>query len=290
MLRLAPSHVPLWRSPTSVQFGADAVVRVDDIAPWQERLLDALVDGIPDAMAIPLAENLGADRDAAERFLERIRPALVDGSPRPPRVALELPEKLSHEEGATFARALFSSGLDVDVRRWSHDGHRVPVVVVAHRLLDPRRVAQLIRADIVHLPVELSGDRVTVGPLVVPGRTACEACRHAHRRDADSAWPVIAAQLLSRAPTPTDPALLQESALLAARMLRGASPVEPPDGRQHDVSHSVSVSSSSVRRTWRAHRPHAECLCRSPEGTASAAALDAPLPEPTTATVFARPA
>lgn len=289
MLRLAPSYVPLWRSPTSVQFGVDAVVHVDDIAPWQEHLLDALVDGIPDAMVAPLAENLGAERGAVEHFLDQIRPALV-GSHRPERVALELPEKLSHGEGTTFAGALVAAGFDVDVRRWPHDDDRLPVVVVAHRLLDPRRAAQLIRADIVHLPVELSGDRITVGPLVVPGRTACEACRHAHRRDADSRWPVIAAQLLSRTPTPTDPALLQESALLAARMLRGGSLVGPPDGLPHDVSHSVSVSSSSVRRTWRSHRPHAECLCRSPEGTASAAALDAPPPEPTTATAFAQPA
>ena len=118
----------------------------------------------------------------------------------------------------------------------------------------------------------VAGDRATVGPLVVPGRTACTACLHAHRADHDPDWPMLAAQLLSRPAPPTDVGVLLEAAVLAGRMLRET---------RDDAAVSVSLGAGSVRRTWRAHRPHARCLCRSPEGSATADALDSRSSEPT---------
>lgn len=282
MLRLAPSLVPLWRTPTSVQFGADAVARIDDITAWQERLIDALQTGIPDAMVTRLAVGMGATAQEAERFLDSIRPALISRSESGPDVALELPPELDHGEAAALEEALQGAGLRVAaVRRWPSEEDRLPVVVVAHRMVDPRRAARLASADVTHLPIELSGDRVDVGPLIVPGRTGCLACLHAHRREADAGWPLLAAQLLARAALPTEPALLLEAALLAARLLR--TPAQP-------TSMSVTVSSESARRRWRAHRPHAECLCRSPEGTARAGAPGVRSSATTTATAYAQPA
>lgn len=282
MLRLAPSHLPLWRTATSVQFGADPVAQVEGVTLWQERLIDALQTGVPDAMVIRLATGLGASVADAERFLELIRPALTTHAESGPDVVLEVPDDLDHREEHALEDALRSVGVMVlRTRRWPEDVDRVPVIVVAHRLLDPRRAARLASADVAHLPLELSGDRVSIGPLVVPGRTGCLACLHTHRREADPTWPLLAAQLLGRAPAPTDPALLLEAGLLAGRLLR-----TPPSA----ASMSVAVSSSSVRRSWRAHRPHAHCLCRSPEGTASAAARDGRSSAPTTATAYARPA
>ena len=282
MLRLAPSHVPLWRTPTSVQFGADAVARIDDVTPWQERLIDALQSGVPDAMVGRLAAGLGAAPRDVERFLDDIRPALISRAEAGPDVVLELPPDFDRLEAATLEEALRDAGVRVAaVRRWPTDDHGLPVAVVAHRLVDPRRAAQLASADVTHLPMELSGDRVDIGPLVVPGRTGCLACLHAHRREADAGWPLLAAQLLARPPLPTEPALLLEAALLAARLLR--TPAQTS-------SMSVSVSAASARRRWRAHRPHARCLCRSPEGTGIADALGDRSSATTTATAYARPA
>ncbi len=283
MLRLAPSHPPLWRSPSSIQLGPEAVARVDDVAVWQERLLDALVDGIPDAMLLPLAASFGASASDATAFVRRLGGALGRAPEAPPRVRVEVPAELGHAETTTLLAGLRGGGLDVTgCTAWPADAaaaSRLPVVAVAHRLLDPLRAARLVAADTPHVPIELCGDRVTIGPLVVPGVTACLACLHAHRRAADPTWPLVAAQLLSRGAVPTEPALLLEAALLAARLVAGGV-----------LGASVALSAGSVRRTWRAHRPHAACLCRSPAGSATADARDDRSSAPTTATAFARPA
>jgi bacteriocin biosynthesis cyclodehydratase domain-containing protein len=284
MLRLAPSHPPLWRTPSTLQFGTDDVARIDDVAPWQERVLLALRDGIADAMLVPLATGFGASECDARRFARLIRPALDAVDTAPVVATLELPADLAAGEAAAFTNALANTGVTVaDVRAWPSGSAGTPVIVVAHRLLDPRRAARLAASDVVHLPVELFGDRVTVGPLIVPGRTACLACVHAHRTDADAQWPLLASQLLGRSPIATDPGLLLEAALLAGRLLQ--LPAAEPE-----TTMSVVLSASTVRRTWSAHVPHARCLCRSPEGTASADAPDARSFAPTTATGSSRPA
>ena len=280
MLRLAPSQPPLWRSESSVQFGANAVARVDGVTLWQERLLDALVDGIPDAMLVPLARSLGASADEAADFVGVIRHALARAPEAGRAVIVEVPDGLARAELDVIVSALEGAELSVEVATpWSPTPARTPVIAVAHRLLDPRRAARLVAADVPHLPLELSGDLVNVGPLVIPGITACVACAHAHHRDADPSWPLVAVQLLGRAPTPTDRALLLEAAVLASRMLSGAAT---------GPAASVTLSAQTVRRTWHAHRPHEHCQCRSPAGIAMAD--DHGDPATMTSTAFARPA
>jgi bacteriocin biosynthesis cyclodehydratase domain-containing protein len=280
MLRLAPSHPPLWRTPDSVQLGIDDERPLTGLHPWQERLLDALVGGIPDARLAPLATELGASVAEAERFLHRIKDALAtDASPAPP-VRIELPTDLSHDDETSLLTGIRAAGLTIaECARWALPPAGEPVLLVASRLVDPHRAARLTADDIPHLPVELSGDRVVVGPLVAPGASACLACVHAHHRDRDPDWPFVAAQLLARRAVPTDPLLLVEAATLAARLLRSG-----------DAGRSVVLSAGDGRREWREHRPHAACLCRSPEGIATVAAPGAPTAAPTTATAYARPA
>lgn len=283
MLRLAASHAPLWRTPSSLQLGAEPGIPLDDVTPWQERLLSALHDGIPDAMILPLAAASGARAEDAAAFVERITPALEASSGRPQRVRIELPSALSVGESDALVGALEVGGLEIAAAtRWELDSPdpRVPVIVVAHRLVDPRRAARLMAHDIPHLPLELAGDRVTVGPFVVPGETACLACVHAHRRDADASWPLLAAQMLERTPFRTDLALVWEAGILAGRLLTHA-------GGQ---SASVTLSAAHVRRSWHGHRPHATCWCRSPAGTATSDGGDAPTSATTTATGLSRPA
>jgi len=280
MLRLAPSHPPLWRTPTSVQFGIDDERPLTGVQPWQERLLDELVSGIPDARLGPLARELGASDAEASAFLRRIHDWLVGDPSVSPPVRVELPADLPLEDERTLLAGMTGAGLTVvDTARWPSPPPAEPVILVASRLVDPHRAARLTANDVPHLPVELSGDRVVVGPLVVPGDTACLACVHAERRERDPDWPLVAAQLLARASVPTDPLLLVEAATLAARLLRTG-----------DVGRSVVVSASDDRREFREHRPHGSCLCRSPEGIWSADAPDSPNAAPMTATTYARPA
>ena len=137
--------------------------------------------------------------------------------------------------------------------------------------------------DVPHLPVVFNGTGAEVGPYVRPGQTACLACVAAHRRDADPAWPLVAAQLIGRSIPEMDAAIACEAGIVAARLIS--------EGDRHaarQTTHSLTLRAGSLHRTSRAHRPHADCRCRSLAETGRAADLvDL---APTTATAFARPA
>lgn len=79
-----------------------------------------------------------------------------------------------------------------------------------------------------HLVVAASGLGVSVGPLVVPGRTACLRCEDLHRTGHDPAWPELLLQLSrprSTDPTPADLHWAAGSAVQqAASWLAGGRP------------------------------------------------------------------
>jgi hypothetical protein len=65
---------------------------------------------------------------------------------------------------------------------------------------DPELADDLLGDGLPHLPVAVSGDRARVGPLVLPGLTACLWCVDRRARDHDAAWPALADQLRLRHP------------------------------------------------------------------------------------------
>ncbi len=87
------------------------------------------------------------------------------------------------------------------VRRSSHphaalSATGTDLVVLADYLVpDPRLVRELHAARVPHLPVRVRDGTGIIGPLVLPGVTSCLGCADLHRRDRDSAWPAVAAQL-----------------------------------------------------------------------------------------------
>ena len=203
MLRLDPAFPPLWRSATTLQFGADPVVVIDDPEPWQQRLIRELESGIPDASLDPTAMALGAPENAAETFVRRIARALCPPATPRPRIALQSPHGFPRERLDLVAESLGAAGVDVSPIIWfGAPAERVeasaPVVVLAHHVVEPRRAAALMSGDIPHVPLVFTASGAEIGPFVVPGRTACLACLAAHRCDADPAWPLLVAQLLGR--------------------------------------------------------------------------------------------
>jgi hypothetical protein len=288
MLRLDPSYPPVWRTDSTIQFGAEPVAVLDDPQPWQQRLLRELERGIPDGAAVPFAQALGApDARAAARFLSRIHRALMtDAAPRP-RVLVQCAQDVPDEHRDTVAAGLSAEGYDIaTAHRFDAVGSvatdAAAVVFIVHRVVAPGSAAALMSADVDHVPVVLTGSGAEVGPFVEPGRTACLACVAAHRRDTDPSWPAVAAQLLGRA-VASEPSVLWEAGIVAGRLIAERAR-HPAAGR----TRSVTLRGGSLHRHVRSHRPHAECRCRSLAETATAVA-----PErlaPTTATAFARPA
>ena len=260
MLHLDPAHPPLWRSPDCLQFGADKVAVLEHPDRWQERMIQELERGLPDSALDPVATALGGTIERARALVTALTPAL-----EPPHTVAAPPVVLralgpttvpaAHE----IALGLREAGLEL-VDEPAVDA--VAVLVAGH-VIDPAAVRPLMQADVPHLPIILHGRRITVGPLVRPGLTACVLCLEAARCEADPAWPALAGQLLGL-PSPEPAAgLAVEAGLLAARLVSAAA------GREGATS-SVTLDAQSMRRRWRTHRPHAECGCRSPAGSGRA--------------------
>lgn len=98
-----------------------------------------------------------------------------------------------------------------------------------------------------------------LGPLVVPGVTACLHCLDLHRADLDPAWPNVLAQTQSDHPEPaSDVALAGMVASLAAlhvtTWLQGGNPTSM------NAALSVYLPEGRVRR--RSFPPHPDCGCR----------------------------
>ncbi len=248
MHRLDPRHPPLWRTATTLQFGTDPVAVVRDPQPWQERLIRALAIGLDDDDLDRAATAWGAPPHAGRRFLAQLGPALVDSATAPPVV---LRTSLPHDEEEALRQSLGVRGAAVRLAA-GHDAATTEVVVIAARhVVDPALGAALMRDDRPHLPIVLGTDRAVVGPLVIPGRTACLACLALQRCERDTAWPSLAAQLLA-SDVAVPRSLAWAAGDIAAHVLSvGAA------GR------SVEVRPGSLRRRWRHHAPHAACGCRS---------------------------
>jgi len=291
MLRLHPAHPPLWRDATTVQFGIDAVVTIAHPLPWQERLIAELERGVPRALLEGLAAALGASRDETAEFLDLLHPALADEPPPPRRLVVVAAVGIAPETIDATVHAMSSSRRFAVERAWrpadAAPGDDAVFALLAHHVVHPRDAAALMRSDAVHVPIVFSGSRTEIGPVVVPGVTPCLACDAAHRRDADPAWPQLAAQLVGRRSVPVDSAEAWEAGLAAARLLDQVLGVSAEANVSPECS-SVILHAGSPLRSLRSHVPHAHCGCRSPAGTATDA--DPVRRETMTARVFARPA
>lgn len=89
-------------------------------------------------------------------------------------------------------------------------------VLVAAFAIEPRRHLRWLRRDIPHLPVVFGDAEVVVGPLILPGQGACVRCGDLERRDADPAWPAMAAQLYTAEPPGETPSVASAVAPIAA--------------------------------------------------------------------------
>jgi hypothetical protein len=85
---------------------------------------------------------------------------------------------------------------------------------------EPRMLRDLHAQGVAHLPVRVRDGAGLVGPLVIPGVTSCLGCADLHRRDRDSAWPVVAAQLRDTVGVADRATLLATAALALSQVNR----------------------------------------------------------------------
>jgi len=102
---------------------------------------------------------------------------------------------------------------------------------------DPERHRGFATRGVPQLVVRMADELGLVGPLVLPGRTACLRCLDLHRAAADPHWPTVAARLAgwvgsgSPATLVATAALAAEQALLAVDAVFRAEPAGHPGHR-----------------------------------------------------------
>ncbi|WP_166349791.1 TOMM precursor leader peptide-binding protein [Phytoactinopolyspora limicola] len=134
------------------------------------------------------------------------------------------------------------------------------VVLAPTKAAEHQAVAtSLLHADVPHLLVHVVEIAGLVGPLVVPGSSACLRCLDLHRTDRDRDWPTVLDRIARTSPRtpPCDTSLATTVAGLAAghvlafldgydvASINGTITVELPYGLPR-------------RKSW---RPHPECDC-----------------------------
>lgn len=152
------------------------------------------------------------------------------------------------------------------------------VVLVGSGAADAPAAAPLVAADVPHLSLVTRETDGVVGPLVVPGATACLTCLDLHRADADPLWPEVVRQLVGRRASRAS----AESSLVV--LLCGAAAgvaLAHLDmrGRAGAPREAVTVqlglaAAAHARRTW---HPHPACGCTwSPGDPADGHAAEGP--------------
>lgn len=133
------------------------------------------------------------------------------------------------------------------------------VVLAAPAPPGPARIAGLMASITAHLAISASPTRAVIGPLVLPGRSACLNCIEQYRKGADPGWPQVAATVRGRRGLPATPLLGNLAAAVAAHQaLQLVDELTRPD----TVDATVEFRSGQYlphRRPW---PQHPRCGCR----------------------------
>jgi bacteriocin biosynthesis cyclodehydratase domain-containing protein len=174
----------------------------------------------------------------------------------------------AQRRSAGVASAAHTARADAGQERAGHAGasrtmavHPDLAIVTGHQA--PELPLRLTKDRVPHLAASASEAIGVVGPLVLPGRTACLRCLDYTRADNDPAWPLILAQLARRQPDPAacDAALVAAvAAQAAAQALAFIDNAPLADAVANGTLELVLPAWQWRRRTW---RPHVGCACGS---------------------------
>ncbi|GGU17754.1 hypothetical protein [Nocardioides albus] len=235
--RIRPGYVAVRRDETRLQIGIDPPRRavVQDGVEVRRLLTDLAAgravepDHLPGRHAMQQLGNAGLLTDA-------------DGEEPAPPVGFDGPPAMISAARAVLGPAPAPSDPGI-------------VVLLSEGPLDRERADELVRDGRAHLVVESGPDTWSVGPLVVPGVTACLRCVDAALAEEDDRRAVIVSQLVG-IEVPGDP-LLQSLALSwavrdARTYLAGRTPAS------WSASVSLTRDDAPAIRPWLRH-PYCGC-------------------------------
>ncbi|MDR1768420.1 MAG: hypothetical protein LBR32_08355 [Propionibacteriaceae bacterium] len=268
--RMRRPLAPLWRSSGQLQLGADPELILDGVPADVARAVELWRRPHTERGLARLLPDLGRNWVSWLRHQLASADLLVaESAPRPDAVAVvgtgDLADALV--ESLTLARLggvrRIASGVESPVvPHWSRlDTPWPALTLVATGSLEPDRMLtdELFRSDAAHLVVRAGDARAAVGPLVVPGATACVRCMDLARCRLDGDWPKLLAQLC-RKPASAPPHLAAWSVATATAQAKALL-----DGHQPDATARV-ISLDGWDNCLRAEDvlPHPDCACTMP--------------------------
>jgi hypothetical protein len=137
------------------------------------------------------------------------------------------------------------------------------VILTPVRPLDRVLVNELIALGIPHLLVAAFEGHGCVGPLVLPGQTACLHCLDLARRDRDPAWPIVTARLGGYPPGEIACDAVLASLVAAAATGHALAHLEGRDAVVTNGTMDVFPDWHWKRRSWVMH-PQCRCTRNSP--------------------------
>lgn len=135
-----------------------------------------------------------------------------------------------------------------------------PGLVVLEQATAAVHAAQLLRDGVPHLVAGVVESTGVVGPLVLPGHSACARCLDLHRCDRDPAWPRLLAQQLTEAPAAACSVTLAAlvSATAAAQALAW---IDSGATAAATVNGTLELTTPDWRFRRRSWPPHPACGC-----------------------------
>ena len=247
-VRIDPTVPVVWRDSDTVQFGLDPIrSTLGPLGLVEARGIAELIRG---TSLTRLASVVGGEDPARTLIV-----SCGDVFDRPARATLPRLAVVGVAPGKdiiarTWAGATQStviaessvdlSGADVDL-----------VIVVSHFVVSPIDIQPWLGRDINHCAIVFGEASVRVGPLVVPGNSACIRCVELTHVDNDPTWPAVAPQVWRRFAAGDSPALAVHAAAESLGMF-------PMGG-----GYSVRIDGLTFSRAVSPHAFHPECGCQS---------------------------
>lgn len=207
-MRLVKNYqVPIaWITPTRIQVGADTQnsCLIEDISPLAGSVLTE-ANGVKNFSKIEIAsvKELIRQKILLEKNTEQDFKKLIVN------LKLEISDNLDYQDSFISIFKLF--GFERVARRTSD-----PRYSNAEFSIITGFSSFILQQP--HLLVNFVGDTILLGPLVVPGETACLNCLYLHRKDLNSLWPAVALSFDHR-PRLMNTEQLKTAACFTARIL-----------------------------------------------------------------------
>lgn len=267
-IRIDPQQVLLWRTPNSLQFGAEKpAVVLENVSTAEERLIATLLSGISRSGLQMMADSLGFDELSLELLLTKLDPVLTgQRSAATPRENHRVTLCGTGPTAQLISGLLPLSAVTVTQYDQSNDaapGHTPPdlAIVLAQFVIDPELHGRWLRRDIPHLPIVFGDRTVQIGPVITPGTGPCLFCFELDARDADSAWPALSAQLWGRS-SPSETTLVStQVAAIAVRLVLGQFEPAAPSQQTSSGAIGLQLDIATGRVSERRRVAHPECGC-----------------------------